>query len=99
MKTNAAFLAGGGEAEVGLFRSNVMAFLTDADAGKLEAELQELQRYREMKRMRAVSLLGPDVEIGELAFIWRKWLYEYLRIILKHADDSDLFQTERIGGF
>lgn len=112
MKANAALLAGAGEREVGLFRSNVMGFMTPAEMSKLEGELQELQRSHEKQRERSktaypdgppgdVGLYGADLELVnlDLSYIWRDVLFEYLRIILRHADDADLFQTERIGGF
>lgn len=92
MKSNAAILAGGGEREVGTLRANVMGFLTDAEVKKLEAELQTLQGFQEEQRGR--------VRRGELPTpAPMNALNEVLRVILKHADNADLFQTERIGAF
>lgn len=77
---------------MGLFRANVMGFLTDPEKRKLEADLQDLQQRHEEQRAR--------ISRGELPTpAPMDWMYEYLRIVLKHADDADLFQTERIGGF
>lgn len=92
MKANAALLAGAGKRELGLFRANVMGFLTEAEKRKLEAELQKLQGHHEEQRRRiARGELPTPAPMDSL--------YEYLRIVLKHADNADLFQTERIGAF
>ncbi len=92
MRANAALTAGGGEREVGLLRANVMGFMTEGEKTKLEGELQDLQVRLEEQRSRASRGELPTPAPME-------WLFEALRIILKHADDADLFQTERIGGF
>lgn len=69
-----------------------MGFLTDSEKKKLEGDLQKLQSDHERQRAR--------VKRGELPTpAPSDWRYEYLRVVLKHADDADLFQTERIGAF
>lgn len=90
LQVNASFRKGVGiEASLAAFQADIEGFLTPAELKKLREDLVNLQE--EIEKQRTIGRWPTDSP--------RNWRYAVKTILLRSAEQADLFDTEIIGEY